>query len=242
MATRAPEWAAATANNNAKLSSIIALSTSNGTDESRTLIKACNTFREKTVKYINPVLEGLRTALPDIGIRLLVPHPEAASEDHQVREDVLRYWLHRHPNLVVDRVRLEVDGELRKSEEATGLRSCKSASNFSFLSILRFHEALDADVVFARDADNDPDLELELTRTIEAVEASSSASIMFRATRWRCTPRTSHPSRPPRSCACASRPPSRPCPRCAASCPNLLLFPSMPPGARTSPPVTSPPC
>ena len=128
-------------------------------------------------------LEGLRTALPEachqpgssIGIRLLVPHPEAASEDHCVREDVLHYWLHRHPNLVVDRVRLEVDGELRKSEEATGLRSRKSASNYPFLSILRFHEALDADVVFARDADNDPDLELELMRTLEAVEAGVAA-------------------------------------------------------------------
>ena len=153
--------------------------------------------REERAEYVFPLwgqkpqyyvkldrfLEGLRTALPEachqpgssIGIRLLVPHPEAASEDHCVREDVLHYWLHRHPNLAVDRVRLEVDGELRKSEEATGLRSRKSASNFSFLSILRFHEALDADVVFARDADNDPDLEQELTRTIEAVEAGVAA-------------------------------------------------------------------
>ena len=58
---------------------------------------------------------------------------------------------------MVDWVRLEVDGELRKSEEATGLRPRKSggaASNSSFVSVLRFHEAVDADVLFARDADN----------------------------------------------------------------------------------------
>ena len=135
-------------------------------------------------------LDKLQTALPSecqqaesrLRIRLLVPHPEAAGEDHQVREDILLFWLQEYPNLVVDWVQLEVDGEVRKSEAVGDKGRLRSrtpsgapSSNFSFLSILRFHEAADVDVVFSRDADNDPDVVLELQQTIKAVESGKVA-------------------------------------------------------------------